>query len=115
MVPSPGPGNVVLIEVECENIHYIAAAFGTRRISRRQVANSAVKEAKNYIETEAPVCEYLADQLLIPMALAGGGKFRTFKPSLHTETNITVIKQFLDINITVKPVENNIWEIEIGE
>ena len=38
--------------------------------------------------------EHLADQLLLPLALAGGGSFTTTKPSLHTWTNIAVIAAF---------------------
>ena len=48
-----------------------------------------------YLAASAPVGEHLADQLLLPMAVAAGGRFLTGKPSLHTLTNIGVIQRFL--------------------
>lgn len=32
----------------------------------------------------------------------GGGSFTTTKPTLHTTTNIYVIKQFVDISVSAK-------------
>ena len=37
---------------------------------------------------------YLADQLLLPFALAGGGAFTTVKPSQHARTAADVIALF---------------------
>ena len=37
------------------------------------VAEAAAKEASEYLAAEVPVGPHLADQLLLPMALAGGG------------------------------------------
>jgi RNA 3'-terminal phosphate cyclase (ATP) len=65
------------------------------------------------LKSEAPVGRFLADQLLIPMALAGGGKFRTLAPSNHTRTNIEVVKMFLDVNVKCEEKEKDLWEIEI--
>jgi RNA 3'-terminal phosphate cyclase (ATP) len=43
------------------------------------------------------VGEHLADQLLVPMALAGGGSFRTLPPSSHATTNAALIERFLPV------------------
>ena len=63
----------------------------------------AVAEARRYLDSGAPVGQHLADQLLIPLALAGGGRFRTFEPTLHTRTNAEVIERFLPVAIHVRP------------
>ncbi len=63
---------------------------------------------------DAPVGGYLADQLLVPMALAGGGAFRTLPPSRHTLTNIEVLKAFLDIDVTVTRESRESCVIELG-
>ena len=42
----------------------------------------------------------LADQLLLPMALAGGGSFHGVHPTSHAETNARVIQAFLPVSIT---------------
>ncbi len=114
-VRSPGPGNAVLIEVESENITYVATAFGEKRVSRERVVGNAVKQVRNYLKADVPVGKYLADQLLIPMAMAGGGSFRTVEPSLHTMTNIEVIREFLDIDIRVKEENEKSWLIRVGD
>jgi RNA 3'-terminal phosphate cyclase (ATP) len=59
------------------------------------------------------VGRYLADQLLVPLALAGGGKFRTLSPTQHTKTNVEIIKKFLDVEIAMNAYDQNQWEIEI--
>ena len=48
-----------------------------------------------------PVGPHLADQLLLPLALAGRGTFRTAPLTRHATTNIDVIHQFLDVPVTV--------------
>ena len=66
--------------------------------SRSLPASSARR--KRYLEAGAPVGEHLADQLLIPLALAGGGSYTTVTPTPHTTTNIEVVKKFLPVEIT---------------
>ena len=45
------------------------------------------------------VGEHLADQLMLPMALAGGGQFSTSSVSQHALTNAAVIGRFLPVSI----------------
>jgi RNA 3'-terminal phosphate cyclase (ATP) len=61
-----------------------------------------------------PVYKYLADQLIIPMALAGAGRFITSEPSLHTLTNIEVVKKFLSVDISIVQLNQKQWQIEIS-
>ncbi|MBT8128119.1 MAG: hypothetical protein HKP12_15320 [Gammaproteobacteria bacterium] len=59
----------------------------------------------------APVSGYLADQLLVFMAMAGGGRFVTMKPSLHTLTNIAVIEAFMSTRIDQKQISQHGWQL----
>ncbi|MDQ3650951.1 MAG: hypothetical protein M3458_11895 [Acidobacteriota bacterium] len=77
------------------------------------VAEKAVEGALRYLKTEAPVGEHLADQLLIPLALAGGGCFVTGTHFLHKTTNVEIIKKFLDVDITATPAANRGWTIDV--
>jgi len=61
------------------------------------VAQAAVREAQDFLDAGVPVGPHLADQLLLPLALAGGGSFDTVEPTSHTRTNIEVLQKFLDI------------------
>jgi RNA 3'-terminal phosphate cyclase (ATP) len=69
---------------------------------------------EEYLALDVPVGKYLADQLLVPVTMAGGVKFRTLSPTRHTMTNIEIIRKFLDIDIRLKPSDRHSWNIEIG-
>jgi len=108
-----GPGNVLTAMIECEQITEVFTGFGERGVPAEKVASRVVAEVQEYLEAEVPVGRHLADQLIIPMALAGGGKFRTLSPSQHTTTNIEVVKQFLDVVILATQLNEKVWEIEV--
>jgi RNA 3'-terminal phosphate cyclase (ATP) len=107
------PGNVLTLEIESEHLTEVFTGVGERGVRAETVAERAVAEARAYLDTDAPVGEHLADQLLIPFALAGGGSYTTGQPSLHTTTNIEVIKMFLDVRISARPLDDNVWKVEI--
>ncbi len=111
---SPGSGNTLSLYINSNTITEVITAIGERGTSADNVAKKAIKAANRYIDSTAPVGEYLADQLLIPFALAGTGNFRTVKPSLHTVTNIEVIQQLLDVSINIKSISNNLYDITIN-
>ena len=109
-----GPGNVLTITVESETLTEVFTGFGQRGVSAEKVASRAVGQVRDYLALDVPVGRHLADQLLVPMAMAGSGKFRTLPPSRHTLTNIDIIGHFLDIAITTREVEDGSWEIRVG-
>lgn len=111
---SKGPGNILTIEIESGALTEVFTGFGERGVSAEKVAGEAVKSVQEYLSRNAPVGRYLADQLLVPMAMAGGGKFRTLSPSLHTTTNIEIIKRFLDVDIRLHQQDEYLWEIEVN-
>ncbi|HLM54695.1 MAG TPA: RNA 3'-terminal phosphate cyclase, partial [Pyrinomonadaceae bacterium] len=71
-------------------------------------------EVRRYMEVGAPVGEHLADQLLIPMALAGGGSYTTGPLTLHTTTNIETIKKFLPVEIRTTHLAEDVWKVEVS-
>jgi RNA 3'-terminal phosphate cyclase (ATP) len=97
---SRGPGNVVTIAVECEHVTEVFTGFGERHVPAEAVADKVAQQARRYLSQGVPVGEYLTDQLLIPLALAGGA-FRTLGLSRHAQTNIQVIKAFLDVDFEI--------------
>lgn len=106
-----GPGNAVVIEVESEDITEIFSAVGARGVTAEAVAASAVQEAREYLASEVPVGPHLADQLLIPFAIAGGGAFVTSEPTMHTRTNIDVIRRFLGDVLSIQQVTPTQWRV----
>jgi RNA 3'-terminal phosphate cyclase (ATP) len=111
---SAGPGNVLILEVVSAALTEVFTGFGERGVRAEQVAMRAIREAAEYLAAVVPVGRHLADQLLLPMALAGGGSFRTLSPTRHATTNIEVIQRFLPIAITVKQFTEQCWEFRIG-
>lgn len=99
---SHGPGNVVTIAVTSDALTEIFTGFGEAQRSAEKVATGVVQEARRYISSGVPVGEYLTDQLLIPLALARGGTFRTLGLSPHAQTNIEVIEEFLPVKFSVR-------------
>jgi RNA 3'-terminal phosphate cyclase (ATP) len=95
---SPGPGNVVRVAITSEcGVTEVVSGFGKLGVTAEQVAMNVAAEAQAYLTAEVPVGQHLADQLLLPMAMAGGGSFRTMALTAHTETNLQVIRKFLPI------------------
>jgi RNA 3'-terminal phosphate cyclase (ATP) len=109
-----GPGNALVLEIEAEHVTEVFTGFGERGRPAEEVAKSAVAAAKVWLQANVPVDEHLADQLLIPMVLAGGGSFRTTKPSLHTATNAEVIQRFLPVPIRIDQESELVWCVKVG-
>ncbi|MCG3182012.1 MAG: RNA 3'-terminal phosphate cyclase [Planctomycetes bacterium] len=111
-VQSPGPGNALTIVADCGDFCEVFSAFGKRGKPAEKVAKEACNEAERWLEAGVPVGEHLADQLLLPMALGAGGRFRTLEPSGHTRTNIETIRKFLDVRITCEQ-SGDAWTISV--
>jgi RNA 3'-terminal phosphate cyclase (ATP) len=78
------------------------------------VAERTAQEAKRWLASGATVGEYLADQLLLPMALAGGGRFTVNEISSHMQTNIGVIEKFLPVEFDVTACGGSVHSVSIG-
>lgn len=110
-----GPGNVLLLEVESEHVTEVFTGFGEQKVRAETVALRAIEEVREYLAAQAPVGPYLADQLLIPLALAGGGAFGTGALTRHATTNLGVITAFLGVGFTVSPAgENGAVTVEVA-
>lgn len=108
-----GPGNVVCVELESDNVTELFTGFGERGVSAEQVGARVAGEAAVYLAAGVPVGSHLADQLLLPMALGGGGRFRTTKPTGHTRTHVELLRTFLGQEIKASEVGEDAWEIEV--
>jgi len=111
---SAGPGNVLTIEMRSGNITEIVTGFGEKGVSAESVANRAVDEARAYLLAGVPVGAHLADQLLVPLAVAGGGSFRTVAPTPHTRTNADVIARFLPAGISIEEEPGDACRIRVS-
>jgi RNA 3'-terminal phosphate cyclase (ATP) len=99
---SNGPGNALLLELAFENITEVFTGFGERGVLAETVAENAIREARAYLASGVPVGDHLADQLLVPITLAGSGSFLTSRPSRHAQTNLAVIGKFFPANFRIE-------------
>jgi RNA 3'-terminal phosphate cyclase (ATP) len=90
-----GPGNALLIEAVFEHAVEVVTGFGKLGVSAESLAKTAAQRMAGFLASDAFAGPYLADQLLLPFALAGGGKFTTVKPSQHARTAADVIQRFI--------------------
>ena len=114
-VRSRGPGNALQIAVaqEGHGVVEVVTAFGERRKPAEDVAAEAVAELRRYLEAGVCVGEHLADQLLIPLAMAGGGSFLTQTPSLHATTNAAIVETFLPRTVRIEPVDERVSRVTV--
>jgi RNA 3'-terminal phosphate cyclase (ATP) len=118
-----GPGNVLMLEIQCERITETFTGFGERGVPAERVAEEAVTAAKAYLDANVPVGKLLADQLILPFAIPASrsareslrSSFKTLPLSSHAETNIEVVKIFLDVDVCVKPESDRACIVEIAK
>jgi RNA 3'-terminal phosphate cyclase (ATP) len=94
-----GPGNALTITVEHETVTEVFTGFGEKGVSAESVAKRAVDSARSYLVSEAAVGPHLADQLLLPMAIAAAGEFTTMPVTQHFKSHVAILKAFLNRGI----------------
>jgi len=110
---SVGPGNCVMIRL-CASRTTVFTAFGMKGKPSEEVINEVVKLATDFLASGGAVDRFLADQLLIYMALPafagtslplrkqGAGCYTTNELSSHLQTNMEIIKKFLPVDFNVE-------------
>lgn len=119
-----GPGNALCLCVQTEALTIVVTGFGEKGVLAENVAAGAVDELRRWLDSGAPVDEHLADQLLIPMALAAanclharGTGLKSSEgdeapyyvgppPSLHTTTNAEIIGHFLPVEFEFEALDD---------
>ncbi len=109
-----GSGNVISLMLESDSVTEVFTAFGRKEASSEKVADEAIAQVRDYLKADVPVGEHLADQLLLPLTLAGRGSFHTLPLSSHALTNIDVIREFVDVPIEVSDC-GSAQRVTIGE
>ena len=99
---SDGPGNCVMIRLCIGGRTTVFTAFGMRGKPSQEVVGEVVKLTRDFLASGAAVDRFLADQLLIYMAVSKAGCYTTNELSTHLSTNMDVIKKFLPIDFDVE-------------
>ena len=108
-LPSKFKGTMLLLVAEFDNgadEDYAQCCFfslGALGKPAERVAHEAVDALEAFLETDGTIDQYLADQLLLPLAFASGiSEFRTSRITQHLLTNATVIRKFTQTKIEIR-------------
>ncbi len=101
--PSPGRGSCLFLVAEFENVLAGFTSLGERGKPAERVAEEAVEEFLDYMGSGAALDRHLADQLILPAALAEGPtSFTTSSITGHLLTGIWVVEQFMGKKFAVE-------------
>jgi RNA 3'-terminal phosphate cyclase (ATP) len=104
--PSPGQGTMVFVLAEYEHARAGFTAYGRIRKPAEEVAEEACRAFVHYHRHGQPVDEHLADQLLLPLALArGASEYAVSSVTQHLLTNAWLIGQFLGVEVRISGEE----------
>ena len=103
-----------MLEIESEQVTETFTGFGQKSVKAETVASNVVREVRAYLEAGVPVGEHLADQLMVPLAIAGSGSFKTTAPTSHALANIEVLRSFLDVKLSLEPSNEGLYIFTVG-
>ncbi len=106
------PANVML-EISYEGVTEIFTGFARPGVSQEAATADAAKQARTYMNSNAAICEHLADQLLVPLALAGSGRLTTTRISPHAKASMDTIRAFLGVEFWTEPLPGGCWLLEV--
>jgi RNA 3'-terminal phosphate cyclase (ATP) len=115
-----GPGNALMATLEHEHVNELVTSFGEKGVSSELVAKRLVDELRAYRASDGALGPHLADQWMLPLALAvsDSGQAAAYTCSeltLHARTNLEVIERFLRVRCTARHGEGgNAWRIDIA-
>jgi RNA 3'-terminal phosphate cyclase (ATP) len=106
VVDSDGPGNCIMLRLCGTGKTTVFTAFGQKGKPSEKVVGEVVSLAEDFLPSSAAVDRFLADQLLIYMAISKTGSFTTNELSTHLTTNTETIKKFLPVDFTIEHQDN---------
>jgi RNA 3'-phosphate cyclase len=113
-LPSPGKGTMLLLRAEFEFTSCCYFSLGAPGKRAEQVADEAVDALERYLAGEGALDQYLADQLLLPLAFASGpSRFRASLITQHLLTQAAVIGSFLPVQIEINGGEGQPGTVSI--
>lgn len=104
--PAQGQGTIVFLWAEFEQVIAGFTSLGERGKPAERVAEEAVRDLLDYWHNQAAVDRFLADQLVLPMALASSpSQFTTERVTQHLWTNAWVVNRFWPGRVRVEGEE----------
>jgi RNA 3'-terminal phosphate cyclase (ATP) len=108
-----GPGSVLTI-TWAGPVPTLFTGLGARGKPAEAVADEAAHEALAHRDTGMPVDSHSADQLLLPLAVAGGqSEYHVSEVTRHLTTNSAVIQLFLNREISIDGAEGETGVVRV--
>ena len=107
---SNGPGNCIMLRICNSHRTTVFTAFGQKGKPSEKVVGEVVSLAEDFLPSNAGIDRFLADQLLIYMAITKTGCYTTNELTTHLTTNIETIKKFMPVNFKTER-EDRIYKI----
>jgi RNA 3'-terminal phosphate cyclase (ATP) len=100
--PAKGQGTVVFLWAEFENTVAGFTSLGELGKPAEQVAKEAAQDLLAFLQCDAALDRHMADQLVLPLAIASGpSRFTTEMVTPHLLTNTWVVNRFLPGRVRV--------------
>ena len=114
-----GPGNALMATLVHEHVTELVTAFGEKGVSSEAVAASLSKEVQAFQRASGVLGPHLADQWMLPLALAvvatkKPASFTCIEMTDHATTNIGVIEAFLSVRFEVAESGPALWRVSLG-
>jgi RNA 3'-terminal phosphate cyclase (ATP) len=95
-VKSPGPGNAMWLVARdaASGVTNVFSGIGDVGVAAEDIGRQVAEAFLAWRESGAGVEGHLADQVMLPVALAGEGSFTTNELTLHATTNMEIIAAF---------------------
>ncbi|KAJ8901432.1 hypothetical protein NDN08_007278 [Rhodosorus marinus] len=113
---SDSPGMVLNASIVSENVTECFTSLAKpRKVHMSSQLVPLCKRIREYLSSDALVSEYLADQMLLPMALGRGGEFTCTEITPHLRTQMYVIEKFLTVEFATEKLEDKTaWSVLIS-
>lgn len=104
-----GPGNALMATLSYQYATEVATSFGEKGVSAEHVASALAKEVLAFRSSDGALGPHLADQWMLPLALAvvaqgDAASFTCTELTEHATTNIGVIERFLPVKFVVERI-----------
>ena len=101
-MPSKFKGTLLLLLAEFEKSQSCYFSLGKPGKPAERVADDTINALESFMMTDGCIDEYLADQLLLPLAFASDiSSFKSSKITQHLMTNAEVINKFIGVQIEI--------------
>lgn len=112
-----GPGNALMATLTHTHVTEVFMQLGEKGVAAETVSQRLVKDLKDYLRQPGAVGPHLADQWMLPLALAVwktgvAASYTATEWTLHATTNAETIEKFLPVNITTERTDAG-WRVTV--